>query len=60
MKTACKICITKGAIVLSGRLVGCASGDDGQVLSGILQGVGQGLSCLWTNNIVKRKIKEIR
>ena len=27
-------------------LAGCASGDGGQVLSGILQGIGQGLSGL--------------
>ena len=27
-------------------LAGCASGDGGQVVSGILQGVGQGLSGL--------------
>ena len=31
---------------LSLLLAGCASGEGGQVLSGILQGIGQGLSGL--------------
>ena len=31
------------AIVISLLLAGCASGDGGQVLSGVLMGIGQGL-----------------
>lgn len=32
--------------LLSLHLAGCASGDGGQVLSGVLMGIGQGLSGL--------------
>ena len=34
------------ALAISLLLAGCASGDGGQVVSGILQGIGQGLSGL--------------
>lgn len=31
-------------VLLSLFLAGCASGDGGQILSGVLMGIGQGLS----------------
>ena len=34
------------ALAISLLLAGCVSGDGGQVVSGILQGIGQGLSGL--------------
>ena len=34
------------AVLLSLLLAGCASGEGGHALSGILQGIGQGLSGL--------------
>ena len=34
------------ATILAFLLAGCASGDGGQVLSGVLMGIGQGLSGL--------------
>ena len=34
------------AFILSVLLSGCASGNGGQILSGVLQGIGQGLSGL--------------
>lgn len=38
--------VVYAAVLLILFLSGCASGDGGQVLSGILQGIGQGLSGL--------------
>ena len=46
MKTAWKIFVESGAFAISLVLSGCASGNSGQVVSGILQGIGQGLSGL--------------
>ena len=46
MKIAWKIFVMSGALAMSFLVAGCASGDGGQVVSGILQGVGQGLSGL--------------
>jgi len=46
MKTAWNMLIVSGAFALTLLLSGCASGDGGQALSGILQGIGQGLSGL--------------
>ena len=37
---------TIGFSLLALVLSGCASGDGGQILSGVLQGIGQGLSGL--------------
>lgn len=46
MKIAWKIFVMSGVLAMSFLLAGCASGNSGQVVSGILQGVGQGLSGL--------------
>ena len=46
MKIAWKIFVMSGVLATSFHLAGCASEDGGQVVSGILQGVGQGLSGL--------------
>ena len=41
-----KILTASMILIVSIIFVGCASGDGGQVVSGILQGIGQGLSGL--------------
>lgn len=46
MKTAWNMLIASIAFAISLILSGCASGDGGQVGSGILHGIGQGLSGL--------------
>lgn len=46
LKDISKVVAMGFAIVRSFLLDGCASGDGGQVVSGILHGIGQGLSGL--------------
>ena len=46
VKIAWKIFVMSGVLAMSILLAGCASGNSGQVVSGILQGIGQGLSGL--------------
>ena len=46
MKTAWNMLIASIAFAITLILAGCVSGEGGQALSGILQGIGQGLSGL--------------
>lgn len=46
VRIAWKIFVMSGVLAMSFLLAGCASGNSGQVVSGILQGIGQGLSGL--------------
>jgi hypothetical protein len=46
VEIAWKIFVMSGVLAMSFLLAGCASGNSGQVVSGILQGIGQGLSGL--------------
>lgn len=46
LRDIAKVIATGFAIESFFLLSGCANGDGGQVLSGILQGIGQGLSGL--------------